>query len=68
MVGIIPKKINGQNHAQETPHVLLSSLINRGEFHAIRKKREGNKKDPCIKKNKRRKIEAKAPLHRPFLK
>jgi hypothetical protein len=50
MVGIIPKKINGQNHAQETPHVLLSSLINRGEFHAIRKKREGNKKDPCIKK------------------
>jgi len=59
MVGIIPKKINGQNHAQETPHVLLSSLINRGEFHAIRKKIEGNKKDPCIKKIKEEKLKQK---------
>jgi hypothetical protein len=33
-IRIIPKQINGHKQCQETPHVLLSSPLNKGVLHA----------------------------------
>jgi hypothetical protein len=40
------------NYAHETPHAILSPLINRGEFHARGKEKRGNKKGPCTNPKK----------------